>query len=625
MAIAVVMVAGLGVAVAPGASAATSGLWATAIGKNEDGRLEVVAFNSTDVLYTNHQLAGGGWSGWQARAHIPNSFVVNGPIVRSNKDGRMEIFAGTADGRLYHMWQLSKNSGSWSGWAQIDQFSMMTGLSAVVNLDGRLEVFVADGFYVWSVYQTSPGVGWEKANLGHVLTWNANGPVVAARNSDGRLEVFGVGCGIATPTNECGIPHIYHKWQKVVGGDWSGWEPMGHCNDRTVTSVNVAQNKDGRLEFYEIRTTSTDYLKGDLCATWQQPDGTWHAYENRGNGRIDTQAPTAVASNEDGRIEVFSISADNHVQHMWQTAANGGWSGWANLGTRGDFGRLGLAANRNADGRLEVVALTSNGQPYHSWQKTAGGDWSDWAPLEAADSPVTYNVLDFYLTDDQNSGAATRPVFQYGNSPMVPITGDWDGDGKDTVSTYDPTSGRFFISNTPATGAAQYTFVYGNPNAVPFVGDWDGDGKDNVGVRMGYTFFMRTSPVTTATETTQSVAYGDAPMVPLVGDWDGDGKDTVSAYDPGTGRFLLSNNPATGAAQYSFLYGNANAVPFVGDWDGDGKDNVGVRMGYTFFMRTSPVTTATETTHSVAYGDAGDLPVIGDWDGDGKDSQGIVR
>ncbi|GAA4209818.1 hypothetical protein GCM10023074_55400 [Microbispora amethystogenes] len=135
-------------------------------------------------------------------------------------------------------------------------------------------------------------------------------------------------------------------------------------------------------------------------------------------------------------------------------------------------------------------------------------------------------VLDFYLSDDQGSTVATRPVFAYGNSPMVPITGDWDGDGKDTVSTYDPTTGRFFISNDPATGQAQYTFMYGDPNAVPLVGDWDGDGKDNIGVRMGNKFYMRTSPVTTATETTRSVAYGDTGNLPVIGDWDGDGKDS---------------------------------------------------------------------------------------------------
>ncbi|MDH2426839.1 M23 family metallopeptidase [Sphaerisporangium sp. TRM90804] len=234
-------------------------------------------------------------------------------------------------------------------------------------------------------------------------------------------------------------------------------------------------------------------------------------------------------------------------------------------------------------------------------------------------------VLEFYLTDDQSSKVSTRPVFRYGNSPMVPISGDWDGDGTDTVSTYDPTSGRFHISNSPANGQAQYSFRYGDANGVPFVGDWDGDGKDNVGVRMGRVFYMRTSPVTSATETTQSVSYGDVAMLPLAGDWDGDGKDTVSAYDPRDARFHISNSPANGQAQYSFRYGDPNAAPFVGDWDGDGKDNVGVRMGYVFYLRTSPVTTATETTHSVGYGDTANLPVIGDWNGDGKDSQGIAR
>ncbi|MGW2199705.1 hypothetical protein ACWCSH_46170 [Streptosporangium sp. NPDC001682] len=236
-------------------------------------------------------------------------------------------------------------------------------------------------------------------------------------------------------------------------------------------------------------------------------------------------------------------------------------------------------------------------------------------------------VLDFYLSDSLASGAHTRPVISYGDSPMIPISGDWDGDGKDTPSAYDPTTGRFLLSNNPTTGAAQHIITYGNPNADPLVGDWDGDGKDNIGVRMGYTFYLRTSPITTPTETTQTIAYGDAPMRPLIGDWDGDGKDTPSAYDPTTGRFLLSNNPTTGAAQHIITYGNPNADPLVGDWDGDGKDNIGVRMGNAFSFRTSPITTPTETTQSISYGDGSphDLPITGDWDGDGKDTHGIVR
>ncbi|HEY5149773.1 MAG TPA: hypothetical protein VIJ23_08115, partial [Mycobacterium sp.] len=63
------------------------------------------------------------------------------------------------------------------------------------------------------------------------------------------------------------------------------------------------------------------------------------------------------------------------------------------------------------------------------------------------DPPPGLGVLDFYLSDDPQSHVNTRPVLHYGNSPMIPIVGDWDGDGTDTVSAYDPTTGRFYLSN----------------------------------------------------------------------------------------------------------------------------------------------------------------------------------
>jgi hypothetical protein len=237
-------------------------------------------------------------------------------------------------------------------------------------------------------------------------------------------------------------------------------------------------------------------------------------------------------------------------------------------------------------------------------------------------------VLDFYLSDDPQSHVQTRPVVHYGNSPMVPIVGDWDGDGADTVSAYDPTSGRFYLSSNPVTGTAQINIMYGNPGAKPLVGDWDGDGKDNIGVRMGNTFYLRTTPVDQPAETTATVAYGDPGDTPVVGDWDGDGKDNVGVYRPGLFRFYLRMNPNTSTGETTRVvpYGNPNADPLIGDWDGDGKDNVGVRMGNTFAFRTSPVSSDTETTTSDAYGNgAGEIPIVGDWNADNKDTQGIVR
>ncbi|GAA3821941.1 hypothetical protein GCM10022226_47880 [Sphaerisporangium flaviroseum] len=293
----------------------------------------------------------------------------------------------------------------------------------------------------------------------------------------------------------------------------------------------------------------------------------------------------------------------------------------------GDIDHVGIVKSATAGTVYTIEGNSGDRIKENSYSRTNVDIVGYSAPvgMDADPGPIDYGVLDFFLSDDQASNEHTRPVISYGNSPMVPIVGDWDGDGSDTPSAYNPVNATFYISSNPATGQAQYTLKYGNANSVPLVGDWDGDGKDNIGVRMGNTFYMRTSPVTSATETTKSIAYGDGPMTPLIGDWDGDGSDTPSAYNPANATFYISNDPATGQAQYTFRYGNANSVPLVGDWDGDGKDNIGVRMDNTFYMRTSPVTSATETTKSIAYGGGADLPVIGDWNGDGTDSQGIVR
>ena len=65
-------------------------------------------------------------------------------------------------------------------------------------------------------------------------------------------------------------------------------------------------------------------------------------------------------------------------------------------------------------------------------------------------------------------------VFGFGPSgaAWTPLSGDWNGDGADTVGLYSPANGAFFLRNTSATGPADLTFGYGPPNATPVVGNW---------------------------------------------------------------------------------------------------------------------------------------------------------
>ncbi|MDQ3354383.1 MAG: hypothetical protein M3507_07890 [Actinomycetota bacterium] len=57
--------------------------------------------------------------------------------------------------------------------------------------------------------------------------------------------------------------------------------------------------------------------------------------------------------------------------------------------------------------------------------------------------------------------------------------------GNDTTTPGVFRAGRFFLRNANSSGVADDSFSYGDPVDVPVCGDWNGDGKDTVGVVRG--------------------------------------------------------------------------------------------------------------------------------------------
>ncbi|MCP5115887.1 MAG: sulfatase-like hydrolase/transferase, partial [bacterium] len=51
--------------------------------------------------------------------------------------------------------------------------------------------------------------------------------------------------------------------------------------------------------------------------------------------------------------------------------------------------------------------------------------------------------------------------FYYGIPGDVPVAGDWDGDGCDSLAIFRPSEGRLYISNTLGTRPADFSFLYG--------------------------------------------------------------------------------------------------------------------------------------------------------------------
>ena len=234
-------------------------------------------------------------------------------------------------------------------------------------------------------------------------------------------------------------------------------------------------------------------------------------------------------------------------------------------------------------------------------------------------------------------------VFSYSTAQAgwLPIAGDWNGDGVDTVGLYDPTTSTFYLWNSipskglnnPSTADAIFTFGTAETGWLPVVGDWNGDGKDTIGLYdpATSTFYLRNTNNSGNADVTFVYGAAGAGWLPIAGDWDGNRRDTLGLYDPTRSVFMLRNTTSLqgpndmGYADVTFLYGQANAgwLPLAGDWNGDGTDTIGVYdPTRSLFMLRNTTSLQGPNDHGYAdvtffYGqaNAGWLPIIGNWAG----------
>ena len=93
----------------------------------------------------------------------------------------------------------------------------------------------------------------------------------------------------------------------------------------------------------------------------------------------------------------------------------------------------------------------------------------------------------FFFLRNSNTAGQCDFAFQFGTAGQdyIPLAGDWDGDGIETIGLYDPVTGTFFLRNSNSSGPPDVTFTFGpiSPgNIQPIHGDWDGEFTTTVGV-----------------------------------------------------------------------------------------------------------------------------------------------
>src|SRR4029453_8004448 len=115
-------------------------------------------------------------------------------------------------------------------------------------------------------------------------------------------------------------------------------------------------------------------------------------------------------------------------------------------------------------------------------------DWNG----DGTDTVGAYNPASerFFLRNSNSAGAPDAGNFKFNvtlaPSDEVPVTGDWDGDGTCTIGAYNPASERFFLRNSNSAGAPdagnfKFNVTLAASDEVPVTGDWNNDGTDTVG------------------------------------------------------------------------------------------------------------------------------------------------
>lgn len=227
-----------------------------------------------------------------------------------------------------------------------------------------------------------------------------------------------------------------------------------------------------------------------------------------------------------------------------------------------------------SDGSHTITARYSGDATYMPWRSAVVGHVVELQPplAVAPRSISTIAVLSrgdagsrFDIRTSNSSGAPTAQI-SFGAFDAIPVAGDWDGDGTETIGVFNPSASSWALRNSNSGGAPDISeFSFGNASAQPYpvVGDWNGDGIDTIGVYYQTNGVFDLRDHNNAGGADYSFQFGNPATGPIgvAGDWNGDGRDGIGVYHRFADRWDLRDGVGAGAPDYSFRFGGAVGNP----------------------------------------------------------------
>lgn len=222
----------------------------------------------------------------------------------------------------------------------------------------------------------------------------------------------------------------------------------------------------------------------------------------------------------------------------------------------------------------------------------------------------------FFLRNSNTNGLADITTLFGGDPSDLPVAGDWNGDGVDTIGVYRGATGVYFLSDSNTVPSVTFNPVFGNPGDTPFAGKWTADmTHDGIGVYRNSNGILYQKKTLITGFSDFFAVFGNPGDQGVAGDWDGNGFDSIGIYRASNQNWFLSNNSQPSGITFSdmaFTWDMGANLPVVGDWDGNGTSTVGSLAANGVF--TLHATNATIGVDNIfAFGGTGSKPIAGKW------------